>query len=156
MTEQERIRRIYRVACLAGEGMSTREISKFLSENEFSISNATVADYINRLQKINPAMYETIKPIIDKNKPKTIKNSEEVQERVKKVIEYLLKGLTIDEVAIIMNEKPLTIYRDLRRRVQTLSTDEMEKLGFGEVEIEIINQFMSEHSKENLRKNKSA
>lgn len=152
MTEEERFYRIMRVAELAETGMSVRDIAKFLSENEFKISIATVVDYISRLKSMDLNRYNKIKMIQEQNKPKTARNSLEVQERLKKAVYLLLSGCTIDEIAMILNEKPLTIYRDIRQRLNYLTLEEKRQLGFGFEELELIDNILTEHRMNNLRK----
>lgn len=154
ISDEERQRRIYRVIELAKEGMSAREIAKYLSENEFQISNVTVSSYIQAFQKLNPVEYKQLQEKINSHKPKTIKNDEIVKQRVKKVVELLLKNYTFDEIAMILNEKPMTVYRDFKSRVTQYKTEEelKENLGISVYEIDLINQMLQERKNSNLKK----
>lgn len=69
-----------------------------------------------------------------------------VKQRVKKVVELLLKNYTFDEIAMILNEKPMTVYRDFKSRVTQYKTDEelKENLGISVYEIDLINQMLQE------------
>lgn len=154
ISDEERQRRIYRVIELVKEGMSAREIAKYLSENEFQISNVTVSSYIQSFQKLNPVEYKQLQEKINIHKPKTIKNDEIVKQRVKKVVELLLKNYTFDEIAMILNEKPMTVYRDFKSRVTQYKTEEelKENLGISVYEIDLINQMLQERKNSNLKK----
>lgn len=152
INDEERLHRVMRVADLAESGMSVRNISKYLTENEFKISVDTILKYITRIKDIDINRYNKIKAIQESNKPKTVRNSVDVQKRVKRVVELLVHGCTIDEIAIELDEKPLTIYRDIRKRVNYLTPNEMKKLGFGLEELEIIDKTLEKHSRDNLKR----
>jgi len=128
----EMVRRVKEVADYAIEtGASTRQISKYFTENRFKISNATVCSYLNqRLPKIDPERYALVKPIIDKNTPKTIE-SVEVKKRIYNAVALLLRGFTIPQIVEEINANPERIekvtfdiiYDDLTRRLKAIEKD---------------------------------
>ena len=87
----ERERRIDFVGRLfLKSGASTRRLAKAISTSEhgFKISNATVADYINRYREDHPEKQEQIDSLIDANKGSLLKN-EDVVNRVKTVVKLI-------------------------------------------------------------------
>lgn len=96
------------------------------------ISNATVCVYLSqKLPKIDPVRYKLVKPIIDKNTPKTIKDVI-IRERIYKSVYLLFKGLTIPQIVEELNasrteEDKVTfdiIYGDLTTRLSRIEKDE--------------------------------
>lgn len=129
---EEMIRRVKEVADYAIEtGASTRQIAKHFTETKYKISNATVCSYLSqRLPRVDAARYVLVKPIIEKNTPKTVETVE-VRKRIYTATSLLLRGLTIPQIVEDMNLTRLDgekvtfdiIYDDLTRRLQTIEKD---------------------------------
>ncbi len=151
VSEEERLIRINRVATLIEQGISIRECAKYLSENEFKISSATVKDYIDRLEQINKVKYNNIMNILNEHKPLTISN-DEVRKRIKNVVLALKAGYTIEEIAQSLNSTPFIIYRDFRKRLSYLTEEELKELDITNEDIEEINKSMTERSLNNLKR----
>lgn len=119
--EEERNERVIEVALYVKQThASTRETAKYFTNNRFSISNATVNDYLrNRLSKVNPKLYEEIKPIIEANTPKTIETVE-VRKRIYSAVSLLFKDYTIPEIAEELGSTVDIIYDDLTKRLQKI------------------------------------
>ena len=152
VTDEERSRRIDVVYECIKKGMSTRECAKFLTENYFKISNATVKDYIDRMKYKDLKKYEELKNIINSHKPKTV-SDEEVRKRVKNVIVLLSAGYTFNEVAKMLKETKDTVYRDFEKRLNYLTDEELRNLDIDKEQIEIIKESLKERSMENLGNN---
>lgn len=128
--QDEMIKRVLEVADYAIEtGASTRQISKHFKEHRFPISNCTVSVYLNeRLKEIDPRRYQLVKPLIEKNTPKTVE-SVEVRKRMYSAVSLLLRGLNISQIVEEMNktrEEKVTfdiIYDDLTNRLKRLEKD---------------------------------
>lgn len=127
---EEMIRRVKEVADYAidTQTASTRQIAKYFSAHRFRISNATVCVYLSqRLPKVDPVRYALVKPLIDKNTPKTIEEVE-VRKRIYTAVELLLRGLNIPQIIEEMNvtradDDKVTfdiIYTDLTRRLKDI------------------------------------
>lgn len=102
---------------------SSRVAAKYFTENRFPISNVTVNDYLkNRLPKINPALYEEIKPIIDSHTPKTV-DTVEVKKRIYSAVSLLFQDYTIPEIAKQLNSTIDIIYDDLTERLPKIEKD---------------------------------
>lgn len=132
---EEMIRRVKEIADYAIENqiVSTRQIAKHFTETRFKISNATVCVYLSqRLPKVDPVRYALVKPLIDKNTPKSIETVE-VRKRIYTAVALLLKGLTIPQIVEEMNatrnaDEQVTfdiIYDDLTRRLKAIEKDQM-------------------------------
>lgn len=130
---EEMIRRVKEVADYAIDTKvaSTRQIAKYFTENRFKISNATVCVYLSqRLPKVDPVRYALVKPLIDKNTPKSIETVE-VRKRIYTAVALLLRGLTIPQIIEEMNasrdvDDQVTfdiIYDDLTRRLKAIEKD---------------------------------
>ncbi len=131
---EEMVRRVKEIADYAIETgvVSTRQIAQHFSEHRFKISNATVCAYLSqRLPKIDPVRYASIKPLIDKNTPKSIETVE-VRKRIYIAVALLLRGLTIPQIVEEMNstrsdDEKVTfdiIYDDLTRRLKSIEKDQ--------------------------------
>ena len=130
---EEMVRRVLEIAdyVIETKVASTRQISKYFTENRFKISNATVCVYLSqRLPKIDPVRYAQVKPQIDQNTPKTVETVE-VRKRIYTAVALLLRGLTIPQIIEEMNaDKPEDekvtfdiIYDDLTRRLKAIEKD---------------------------------
>lgn len=129
---EEMVKRVKEVADYTIEtGASTRQVAKFFTENKYKISNATVCSYLSqRLPRIDPARYVLVKPIIDKNTPKTVETVE-VRKRIYSATSLLLRGLTIPQIVEELNIGRLEneqvtfdiIYDDLTKRLQQIEKD---------------------------------
>lgn len=129
---EEMVKRVKEVADYTIEtGASTRQVAKFFTENKYKISNATVCSYLSqRLPRIDPTRYVLVKPIIDKNTPKTVETVE-VRKRIYSATSLLLRGLTIPQIVEELNIGRLEneqvtfdiIYDDLTRRLQRIEKD---------------------------------
>lgn len=156
VTDEERKRRIYMVYECIIDGMSTRECAKFLTDNYFSISNATVKDYIDRMKKFDKEKYNKMVKIVQDHAPKTVTNSEEVRTRVKDVAVLLMGGYTFEEIAKILKISVFTAYRDFTVRLKKVSTKEARDiLGITDEEIKKIELSLKERSMENLNNGKT-
>lgn len=122
--EDLRNERVIEVALYVKETKaSTRQVSKYFTENRFPISNATVNDYLkNRLPKINPALYEEIKPILASHVPKTVETVE-VRKRIYSAVSLLFQDYTVEEIAKELNSTIDIIYDDLTRRLPKIEKD---------------------------------
>lgn len=126
-TEEERLERINLVAnYIIDNKASVRKTSEYFSENYFPISIATISDYCQRFMKLYPSRAEELKEVIDKNKPKTIKD-DEVLLRIKRNYNLFIEGKTIDEIAALTEVDYWIIYRDLTERLPRISKDIFEK-----------------------------
>ena len=77
ITEDERELRIVLVGkYIAKTGASTRQTAEHFSNNYFEISNFTVIDYCKKYMKKNKEDAESLKNIIQNNKPISIDNEE--------------------------------------------------------------------------------
>lgn len=129
---EEMVKRVKEVADYTIEtGASTRQVAKFFTDNKYKISNATVCSYLSqRLPRIDPARYVLVKPIIDKNTPKTVETVE-VRKRIYSATSLLLRGLTIPQIVEELNIGRLEneqvtfdiIYDDLTKRLQQIEKD---------------------------------
>lgn len=122
--EELRNERVLEVALYVKETKaSTRQVSKYFTENKYPISNATVNDYLkNRLPKINPVLYKEIKPILDSHVPKTI-DTVEIRKRIYSAVSLLFQDYTIEEIAKELDSTIDIIYDDLTRRLPRLEKD---------------------------------
>lgn len=98
----------------------------------FKVSNCTVCVYLSqRLPKLDPIRYKLVKPMIEKNTPKSIKDVEVLQ-RMYEAVELLLKGLNIPQIVEELNGKredddKVTfdiIYYDLTVRLNKVETNQ--------------------------------
>lgn len=151
VTDEERLKRILLVYKYIVDGMSTRECARLLTENGISISNATVKDYIERMSKIDRKKYNEMLAIMNKNKPKSVKDAD-VKTRVKNVVIALDAGYTFDEIAKQLGESTYTVYRDFRTRLNLLSEDELKDLDITEESIKRIDESLKERSMSNLKR----
>ncbi len=112
-------------------GDSTRQTAKYFTDYRFKISNATVSIYLTkRLPEIDMGRYKLVKPIIEKNLPKTVETVE-VRQRIYSAAKLLLYGLTIPQIVDELNKdrNPLEqvtfdiIYDDLTRRLELIEDD---------------------------------
>lgn len=123
-------------------GSSTRKTAKYISENHFKISNCTVSKYLNELlPKLDAERFEKVKNVIKKNTPATMQTIT-VRKRMYESVSLLLKGYTVKEIALELNETESTIYNDIQNRFMKLETDEKLK--------EDVKKTLRNHSIENL------
>ena len=133
---EERERRILMVGhfFLENEGMSTRQAAKYFSANFFSISNATIHDYLQKYKKLVATDAQKIQMMMENNKPETVKD-EKVQTRILNAArKFLVENKTVNQIAEELKESSWTIYRDLTNRLQLVNeelfvqiSDEMDK-----------------------------
>ena len=124
-SEEERERRIIMVGEFIIEypSMSTRKIAEYFSKNYFSISNATVHDYLSKYKKMISKNREQIEKIMNDNRAKSIEDNN-VVERVKKVTKkYLEEDKTIEQIAMELGINFWTVYRDLKTRLPLLNNE---------------------------------
>ena len=143
-SEEERERRIIMVGefIIEHPNMSTRKIAEYFSKNYFSISNATVHDYLIRYKKMCLIDQKRIEKIMNDNRAKSIEDNN-VVERVKKVTKkYLEEDKTIEQIAIELGINFWTVYRDLKTRLPLLN-NELYKL---------VEEKMNERINDNLNK----
>lgn len=98
----------------------------------FKVSNCTVCVYLSqKLPKLDPIRYKLVKPMIEKNTPKSIKDVKVLQ-RMYEAVELLLNGLTIPQIVDEINEKREAddkvtfdiIYYDLTIRLNRVETNQ--------------------------------
>lgn len=123
ISDDERERRIYLVGTFfLEEKSSIRKTAAFFTENFFSISSATVHDYLNRFINKYPNTKEQILSIIESNKEDSIEKHE-VRERVLKNLKLALNGYTVEEISVRTNTSYWTVYRDLRERLPKIDEE---------------------------------
>ena len=123
ISDDERERRIYLVGTFfLEEKSSIRKTAAFFTENFFSISSATVHDYLNRFINKYPNTKEQILSIIESNKEDSIEKHE-VRERVLKNLKLALSGYTVEEISARTNTSYWTVYRDLRERLPKIDEE---------------------------------
>lgn len=152
--EEERIKRIYDVYECIIKGMSTRECADYISNSQdyyYTISNATVKDYIDRMSKIDGDKYNEMEDIIEEHTPKTV-TDEEVRKRIKNVVINLAAGYNYQETADLLGISHGTAYRDYTRRLNELTREELNGLGITDEVLDQINTMISERSINNLNK----
>lgn len=119
--EKERDRRIKLVGdYFLQTGKSTREISKYFTENYFDISNKTVSVYIKEYLNKYKEKANEIMELIDNNKSKSIED-EEVVDRVFNTADLILSGKSLEETAKILNVSYKTCERDISYRLKALA-----------------------------------
>lgn len=143
-----------------GKNPSTRSIAKDLTKAfydqqagievknvpTFKISNCTVCVYLSqRLPKLDPLRYKLVKPMIDKNTPKSIE-SVLVMQRMYAAVELLLRGLTIPQIVTELNE---TRGKDEQVTFDIIYYDLTTRLNRIEINQEILNDV-----KKRLRENR--
>lgn len=123
-SDEERRARIQAVGDFILEtGASTREAAKFFSENFFSISNATVFDYLERYKRMFPNKREELLNITKNNKANSI-DDEETTKRVLINAKLMLENnLTVETLAEATNTSYWTIYRDLVVRLPKIDEE---------------------------------
>lgn len=123
ISDDERNRRIYLVGTFfLEEKSSIRKTAAFFTENFFSISSATVHDYLNRFINKYPNTKEQVLSIIESNKEDSIEKPE-VRERVLKNLKLALSGYTVEEISARTNTSYWTVYRDLRERLPKIDEE---------------------------------
>ena len=154
VTEDERRKRIDIVYECIMDGMSTRECANYLTENYFKISNATVKDYIERMEKIDKNKFEEMMQIMKEHTPKSVKDNEEIRKRVRNVVVMLQAGYNFEEISNMLHETYFTVYRDFTTRLNLLTNQELEALGITKEVIEQIKQDLTNRSISNLKNSK--
>ena len=96
---------------------STRKAAEFFTKTQFTISNATVSDYITRFAKMKNDEITRIKETIEKRSKDEVKN-EETAERVIKAGELFASGYNFEEITELLNESMIVVYADLNRRLK--------------------------------------
>lgn len=123
ISDDERERRVYLVGTFfLEEKSSIRKTAAFFTENFFSISSATVHDYLNRFINKYPNTKEQILSIIESNKEDSIEKHE-VRERILKNLKLALNGYTVEEISVRTNTSYWTVYRDLRERLPKIDEE---------------------------------
>ena len=123
ISDDERERRVYLVGTFfLEEKSSIRKTAAFFTENFFSISSATVHDYLNRFINKYPNTKIKILSIIESNKEDSIEKHE-VRERVLKNLKLALSGYTVEEISVRTNTSYWTVYRDLRERLPKIDEE---------------------------------
>lgn len=151
--EEERIKRIYDVYECIIKGMSTRECADYITYNQkydYTITNATVKDYIDRMAKIDGEKYNEMQDIIEEHTPKTV-TDEEVKTRIKNVVINLAAGYNYQETADLLGLTYSTVYRDYTHRLNKLTTKELNDLGITNEVLEQINNMMLVRTQNNLK-----
>lgn len=101
------------------ERTTVRKTTKFFNDNFFSISSATVYDYLKRYINKYPSKKDIILEILSSNKEESI-NNETIRQRVLDNSKYALSGYTIEEISSLSNTSYWTIYRDLVERLSKI------------------------------------
>ncbi len=96
---------------------STRKTSEFFTKYYFTISNATVSDYITRFAKMKNSEITKIKEQIETNYKKSIKDKT-VLERVLKAGEMFSSGFDIEYISKKLKADITEIYSDIYYRLQ--------------------------------------
>ena len=123
VSDTEREKRIYLVGTFfLAEKSSIRKTAVFFTENFFSISSATVHDYLNRFINKYPNTKEQVLEIIKSNKEESVESSE-VRERVLRNLKLFLSGYTVEEISVSTNTSYWTVYRDLKERLSKISEE---------------------------------
>ena len=123
VSDTEREKRIYLVGTFfLEEKSSIRKTAVFFTENFFSISSATVHDYLNRFINKYPNTKEQVLEIIKSNKEESVESSE-VRERVLRNLKLFLSGYTVEEISVSTNTSYWTVYRDLKERLSNISEE---------------------------------
>ena len=144
ISDDERKRRVYLVGTFfLEEKSSIRKTAAFFTENFFSISSATVHDYLNRFINKYPNTKEQILSIIESNKEDSIEKHE-VRERVLKNLKLALSGYTVEEISVRTNTSYWTVYRDLRERLPKIDEEYYKQVVL----------LLSENKERNLRHGK--
>ena len=144
--EEERNRRIMMIGdfIIQHPDMSTRKTAEYFTKNCFSISNATVHDYLERYKQMVLGSNDDITQIMYNHKAKGI-NDEKVVNRVKLVTKKILdEDKTVEQIATELNIGFWTVYYDLTERLPHLN-NELYKL---------VEEKMNDRVKSNLNKNK--
>ena len=119
----ERIRRMLMVYdYVQRTHSSTRKTAKYFSDNFFSISNATVLDYLKRVAKLYKDKGDEIEIILNENKVESIE-SEEIKDRVINAASLIMEGNKVDDISITLGVSYFTIYRDLTIRLEKIDID---------------------------------
>ena len=152
ITEEERIRRIEIVGKYFLEtGSSTREISKFISDNYFDISNKTVSVYIKKYAVLHPEVANDINELINNNTEKSIEDPK-VRERIFNVSRLILEGHTMEETSKILNVSPKIVERDISPRLELLSKEDEDM----KVYFEAVINALHAHQKNALNNNRNS
>ena len=127
-SDEERNRRIelvggYRLKT----GDTTRNIARYFTENEFSISYVTVFDYIKRYVKKHPEFSKIIGEQTRINTPDSIKK-EEVKERTLEVAKLVKEGFTLEEISNSLGEPYWVIHGDIKLRLPLLDKELAKEL----------------------------
>ena len=123
VSDSEREKRIYLVGTFfLEEKSSIRKTAAFFTENFFSISPATVHDYLNKFINKYPNTKEQVLEIIKSNKEESVESSE-VRERVLRNLKLFLSGYTVEEISANTNTSYWTVYRDLKERLPKISEE---------------------------------
>lgn len=101
------------------EKTSVRKTTKFFCNNFFSISSATVYDYLKRYMNKYPEKKDLVLEILSNNKEDSIEE-ESVRNRVINNLKYALAGYTVEEISSISNTSYWTVYRDLSDRLSKI------------------------------------
>lgn len=128
-------------------GKSTREIAKYFTENHYPISNKTVSKYIHEYMDKYSESSELIEEKIENNREKTYED-EEIKKQVLIEFGLLLKGYTIEEIALIQEKGSSSVQRDLTQRLQKLSEKYKDDPTYKEF-YEKAQAILSEHQKSN-------
>ena len=142
ITEDERELRIVLVGkYIAKTGASTRQTAEHFSNNYFEISNFTVSEYCKKYMKKNKEDSESLKNIIQNNKPISIDN-EEIKNRVLLVAKYVKEGFLLEEIAEQLKISFWEAYRDIHNRLKSIDENLYSE----------VCEILSNRSRENLKK----
>lgn len=122
--------------------IATKSSTRKTAEH-FHISNYTVHNYMTvRLKKIDNEKYKLVKEILNLNKPKTVKD-DEVINRINFLIKSLHEGLSIVEIAKVLEVNPSQLYKDIQLRLHIIP-------GMTDEKLKEIKTLLEQNKKDNL------
>lgn len=101
-------------------GKSTREISKYFTENYFPISNKTVNKYIKKYKERHPDLGDELDKKVDDNTEKSFM-TDKIKKEILIELELLFMGYVISDIAKIVDKTYSSVQRDLTKRLKKLS-----------------------------------
>lgn len=118
-TPEERDKLILEIAdYIIDTGASTRKAAE-----KFGVSNFSVSDYMNnRLKEIDSKKHESVRNVLDGNKPKTIAD-EEIANRIKEEVKLLCSGMTANDIAEQLGISVDVIHDDLTTRLSKIDAE---------------------------------
>lgn len=119
VSDEERERRIKLVGDYVKDTeASVRQTALYFTENFFSISIATVSDYLKRYEKQFPE--HEVSDIVKEKRGDV--SSKKLEQRVLLNAKLCLEGKTVEEIAALTETSYYKVYRDLTVRLKGLNT----------------------------------